>query len=93
MNSQLSVAKYYGGIKINGSEFTILHDSGDLINTSFRKYYNALGRELFLSVLKGSNSVDVKDVEANMKAALVERKRTLKEKQDLFNKRQLKLEL
>jgi hypothetical protein len=64
-NSQMSVARHYGGIRINGAEFVIVNKHGktvfetsidanepaDLIDERYIKLYKMYGRQAFLDLL------------------------------------------
>lgn len=50
VNSQLSVARHFGGLRINGQQFCVMRN-GDLLNMDFYKYYNKLGAERFKEIL------------------------------------------
>ena len=39
INSQLSVARFYGCCEYNGEDYTIDMDTGDLVKNSFMKQY------------------------------------------------------
>ena len=55
--SQLSVAKYAGGCKAFGHEYTVMPVTFDLLRTDFMPMYKKLGRERFLQMLKDSPAV------------------------------------
>lgn len=52
MNSQLSVARFYGGIKFNGEEYVIVPPKNDLILAKWVPVYRKLGRAKFIEVIK-----------------------------------------
>lgn len=92
MNSQFSTARFYGGIHINGTRYTIMGSEQDLVNNDFAKYYNKLGRDRFIQVLEQHKYASKTSVAQAMKNALSEFKlikRTVKQN----NKQQTKLEL
>ena len=37
MNSQLSIARYYGGCRINGEEYIVDYSDGSLVSTEYLK--------------------------------------------------------
>ena len=52
INSQLSIAKYYGGIRINGIEYLIMEVSNDLVRKDWCKVYEKLGRDKTIELIK-----------------------------------------
>lgn len=93
LNSQLSIARFYGGIHINGTRYIIMGSEQDLVNNDFAKYYNKLGREKFVQILEQNKYASKTSVAQAMKNALSEFKvikRTVKQQN---NKQQTKLEL
>ena len=76
-NSQLSVARFYGGIKINGKEYEIVNKHGqtlfetaiapgepaDLIVVELVKTYRALGRDKVMELVRqGKNVKEILEV-------------------------------
>ena len=59
MNSQLSVARFYGGIKFNGEEYVIVPPKNDLILKGWVPVYKKLGRERTIGLIKNGTSLDV----------------------------------
>lgn len=57
MNSQLSVAKYSGGIRINGIEYVVV--GTDLIRKDWVPVYNKLGRDRTIGLIKNGTSLEV----------------------------------
>lgn len=65
-NSQLSVARFYGSVKVGGDEYIIVNEKGrtifqtaippgepaDLVQDKWRGVYKALGRDAFLAYIK-----------------------------------------
>lgn len=93
LNSQFSIARFYGGICINGIRFIIMGSEQDLVNNDFAKYYHKLGRDRFIQVLEQNKHASKTSIAQAMKNALSEFKlikRTVKQ-QD--NKQQTKLDL
>lgn len=43
MNSQMSVARFYGGMKFNGEEYVIVPPKNDLIQVKWVDVYRKLG--------------------------------------------------
>ena len=61
MNSQLSVARFYGGIKFNGEEYVIVPPNNDMIQAKWAKIYTKLGRDKFIEIVKqGTSLADAK---------------------------------
>ena len=59
MNSQLSVARFYGGIKFNGEEYVIVPPKNDLLMIKWVPVYKALGRERTVNLIKSGTSLEV----------------------------------
>ena len=59
MNSQLSVARFYGGIKFNGEEYVIVPPKNDLILTKWVPVFKALGRERTVKLIENGTSLEV----------------------------------
>ena len=59
MNSQLSVARFYGGIKFNGEEYVIVPPKNDLLLTKWVSVYKKLGRERTIGLIKNGTSLKV----------------------------------
>ena len=59
MNSQLSVARFYGGIKFNGEEYVIVPPKNDLLLTKWVSVYKKLGRERTIGLTKNGTSLKV----------------------------------
>lgn len=57
MNSQLSVAKYFGGIKINGVQYVVV--GTDLLREDWVPVYKKLGRERTIGLIKNGTSLKV----------------------------------
>lgn len=64
MNSQLSVARFYGGIKFNGEEYVIVPPKNDLILSKWVPVYKKLGRDKTIKLIK--EGVDLKEVMAKI---------------------------
>lgn len=93
LNSQFSIARFSGGIYINGRLYIVIGSEEDLVDNRFAKYYHKLGRDRFIQVLEQNMQADKKVVMQAMKNALSEFKvikRTVKQQN---NKQQTKLEL
>lgn len=93
LNSQFSIARFYGGIHINGIRYIIMGSEQDLVNNDFAKYYHKLGRDRFIQVLEQHKYASKTSVAQAMRNALSEFKvikRTVKQQND---KQQTKLEL
>lgn len=59
MNSQLSVARFYGGIKLHGEEYVIVPPKNDLILTKWAPVYKALGRDRTIKLINNGTSLEV----------------------------------
>ena len=59
MNSQLSVARFYGGIKFNGEEYVIVPPKNDLLLKDWVPVYKKLGRERTIGLIKNGTSLEV----------------------------------
>lgn len=59
MNSQLSVARFYGGIKFNGEEYVIVPPKNDLLLSKWVPVFKALGRERTVKLIKNGTSLEV----------------------------------
>lgn len=57
MSSQLSVARFYGGIKFNGEEYVIVPPKNDMIQSKWAAIYRKLGREEFIELIKQNVSL------------------------------------
>ena len=57
LSSYLSVAKYYGGISLNGHEYSILGNMQDLVRDDWEGVYNRLGRDKVIELLKNNVSL------------------------------------
>lgn len=65
MNSQLSIARYYGGATINGEQYQILPPEGDLVNAKYAKLYRELGREKLQEYI--NRGLTLKEIKADIK--------------------------
>lgn len=59
MNSQFSVARFYGGIKFNGEVYFIVPPKNDLLLKDWVPVYKKLGRERTIGLIKNGTSLDV----------------------------------
>lgn len=59
MNSQLSVARFYGGIKFNGEEYVIVPPKNDLLLSKWVPVFKALGRDRTVKLIKNGTSLEV----------------------------------
>lgn len=59
MNSQLSVARFYGGIKFNGEEYVIVPPKNDLLLKDWVPVYKKLGRKRTIGLIKNGTSLKV----------------------------------
>ena len=68
MNSQLSVAKYSGGVQVigeGGKKFQLgipLGDPADLVDKEFIPFYKKLGRDLFIAIIGANPLVSRKEL-------------------------------
>lgn len=93
LESQFSIARFYGGIRINETRYIIMGSEQDLVDDRFAKYYNKLGREKFIQILEQNNRTSHKTVMQAMEDALNAMKtiKLARKKQD--NQLQTQLEL
>lgn len=70
LNSQFSIARFYGGIHINGTRYIMMGSEQDLVDNGFAKYYNKLGREKFMQILEQNNRTSHEAVMRAMEDAL-----------------------
>ena len=62
INSQLSIARFYGGISINGKEYRIVKGSDDLVLKSLMPAYRKLGRDKIIELVKqGKTEKEIKE--------------------------------
>lgn len=59
MNSQMSVARFYGGMKFNGEEYVIVPPKNDLIQVKWVGVYRKLGRERTIGLIRNGTSLKV----------------------------------
>lgn len=59
MNSQLSVARFYGGIKFNGEEYVIVPPKNDLLLSKWVPVFKALGRGRTIKLIENGTSLEV----------------------------------
>ncbi len=89
LNSQFSIARFYGGIKINETRYIIMGSEQDLVDDRFAKYYNKLGREKFIHILEQNNHTNHEAVMRAMKDALKAQKVAKKTKQQTIKIKEL----
>jgi hypothetical protein len=53
-NSALSVARFWGGVKIDGVDFNIIGERHDLVRDDWCKVYNRLGRERTIELINSN---------------------------------------
>jgi hypothetical protein len=70
LNSQFSIARFYGGIHINGTRYIIMGSEQDLVDDGFAKYYNKIGRGKFIQILEQNNRTSHETVMRAMEDAL-----------------------
>lgn len=56
LNSPLSIARYSGGIKINGNQYVV--EDTDLILQDWLPVYKTLGREKTIGLIKNGTTLD-----------------------------------
>lgn len=62
INSQLSIARFYGGIIISGKEYRIVKGSDDLVLKSLMPAYRKLGRDKIIELVKqGKTEKEIKE--------------------------------
>jgi hypothetical protein len=68
LNSQLSIARFYGGIKIDGQSFIIVGNDKDLIREDWVKVYKKYGREKTIEFVKyGKTLKDIRKDEKELR--------------------------
>lgn len=93
LNSQFSIARFYGGIHINGTRYIIMGSEQDLVDNGFAKYYNKLGREKFMQILEQNNRTSHETVMRAMEDALNALKTLKRARRKQDNQLQTHLEL
>ena len=88
LNSQFSIARFYGGIKINETRYIIM-GSEDLVDDRFAKYYTKLGRDEFMRILEQNKHADKGTVMRLMEEALNAQKVAKKAKQQTIKNLEL----
>lgn len=58
-NSQMSVARFYGGMKFNGEKYVIVPPKNDLIQVKWGDVYRKLGRERTIGLIRNGTSLEV----------------------------------
>lgn len=74
LNSQFSIVRFTGGMKLNGVEYWVVGEERDLIDSDFEKYYTKLGRDEFMRILEQNKHADKQTVMRLMKDALKAKK-------------------
>lgn len=93
MNSQFSIARFSGGIYINGRLYIVIGSEEDLVDNRFAKYYHKLGRDRFIQVLEQNKYADKKAVMQAMEDALNAMKTIKRARKKQDNQHQTQLEL
>ena len=93
LESQFSIARFYGGIHINGTRYIIMGGEQDLVDDRFAKYYNKLGREKFMQILEQNNRTSHEIVMRAMEDALNALKTLKRARRKQDNQLQTHLEL
>ena len=69
-NTPLSMAKYFGGLSLNHTEYVIVGDEYDLVRRDFAEIYERVGRAKFLEVIKDNyqaSPTELKELFNNIK--------------------------
>lgn len=69
-NTPLSIAKYFGGINLNRTQYVIVGDEYDLVRRDFAEIYERVGRAMFLEVIKNNyqaTPTELKEIFKNIK--------------------------
>ena len=74
LNSQFSIARFTGGMKLNGEEYWVVGEERDLIDSDFEKYYTKLGRDEFIRIIEQNAGKDKESIMQAMKDALKAKK-------------------
>ena len=74
LDSQFSIARFTGGMKLNGVEYWVVGEERDLIDSDFEKYYTKLGRSEFIRILEQNAGKDKESIMQAMKDALKAKK-------------------
>lgn len=93
LNSQFSIARFYGGISINETRYIIMGSEQDLVDDKFAKYYHKLGRDRFIQVLEQNRHADKGFVMQVMEDALNAMKTVKRARKKQDNQLQTHLEL
>lgn len=93
LESQFSIARFYGGIRINGTRYIIIGSEQDLVDDRFAKYYNKLGREKFMQILEQNNRTSHETIMREMEDALNALKTIKQARKKQDNQLQTHLEL
>jgi len=68
LKSPLSIARHYGGIRIEGQEFYI--EGTDLVHNDFIPFLRKLGRKRFLAILRDNPQLPNPDLKRIMQAVI-----------------------
>lgn len=68
MNSMFSIARFSGGINIQGKEYILNYKTKDLIRSDFVKTYQKVGRDKVIEMLKDGKSKE--DIEEYAKSIM-----------------------
>ena len=93
LESQFSIARFYGGIRINETRYIIMGNEQDLVDDKFAKYYNKLGREKFMQILEQNNRTSHETIMRAMEDALNALKTIKRARKKQDNQLQTHLEL
>lgn len=83
VNTQLSIARRYGGARIDGHEYHII-GGNDMVRKDFIPFYRKLGREKFLEILKAYQQTPDKELLAIYKEMTSKKKKEEPKPLDLF---------
>lgn len=84
--SPLSIARFYGCIKIDGKLYIICGDKGDLVLDKFVAIYKKMKREDFIKIINENKDLSDKELKAKMEEMIKHPKTANKEvkEQELF---------
>ena len=58
LSSELSLARFYGGIKINGHQYDIMPPSDDLVRSDIKDIYQFFGKEQLMDFFSKKLSIN-----------------------------------
>lgn len=70
MNSMFSIARFYGGIRVQDKEYILNYQTHDLIRKDFLKTYQKVGRDKVIAMLKeGKSKEEIEEYAKSIKPA------------------------